>query len=111
MPLSRRDFLNSALAGSVAATLSSASAQQSSENKSTSKHAAKLPIIICAANGFNYLNDAYALLAGGGDTLDANAPTPEPSIFAPLLLLNSGLVAAAVRRRFQRRSSSTLATV
>lgn len=71
MPVSRRDFLSSALAGSVAVSLRSAHAQQSSENKNTSKRAAKLPIIICASNGFNYLDDAYALLAGGGDTLDA----------------------------------------
>jgi N4-(beta-N-acetylglucosaminyl)-L-asparaginase len=31
----------------------------------------KLPIIICAHNGFNYLDDAYNFLRGGGDTLDA----------------------------------------
>src|SRR5208337_1459728 len=29
------------------------------------------PIIVCANNGFNYLDDAYAFLVGGGDTLDA----------------------------------------
>ena len=31
----------------------------------------KKPIIICAANGYNYLDRGYAVLAGGGDTLDA----------------------------------------
>jgi N4-(beta-N-acetylglucosaminyl)-L-asparaginase len=71
MPFSRRDFLSSALAGSVAAGLSSAGAQESPANKNTAKRAAKLPIIVCAANGYNYLDEAYALLSRGGDTLDA----------------------------------------
>jgi N4-(beta-N-acetylglucosaminyl)-L-asparaginase len=31
---------------------------------------AKLPVIVGAANGFNYLDTAYGLLLGGGDTLD-----------------------------------------
>ena len=31
----------------------------------------KRPIIVCAHNGFNYLEDAFAFLKGGGDTLDA----------------------------------------
>src|SRR3954470_24667172 len=71
MPFSRRDFITSTLAGSVGLGLSSNSpAEQSRENNAT-KRAAKLPIIICAANGFNHLDDAYALLARGGDTLDA----------------------------------------
>jgi len=71
MPVSRRDFLTSALAGSVAVGLSTDSqAAQSSENNSV-KRAAKLPIIICAANGYNYLDQAYAFLVGGGDTLEA----------------------------------------
>src|SRR3954467_11527324 len=72
MPFSRRDFITSTLASSVALGFSKdALAQESAKNKQPSKQAAKLPIIICAANGFNYLDDAYALLAGGGDTLDA----------------------------------------
>jgi N4-(beta-N-acetylglucosaminyl)-L-asparaginase len=73
MPVSRRDFLTSALAGSVAVGLSTdvQGAQESPENKNTTKKAAKLPIIISAANGYNYLDQAYAFLSGGGDTLDA----------------------------------------
>ncbi len=31
----------------------------------------KRPIIVCANNGFNYLEDAFAFLKSGGDTLDA----------------------------------------
>src|SRR5690242_858748 len=72
MPLSRRDFITSTLAGSVALGLSSnSSAEESSENRSATERASKLPIIICAANGYNYLEDAYAMLLRGGDTLDA----------------------------------------
>src|SRR5208283_5711929 len=31
----------------------------------------KVPILICANNGVDYLDDAYAFLKSGGDTLDA----------------------------------------
>src|SRR6266446_2588918 len=73
MTISRRDFLASSLAGSVAlgtSTLADTSQQSSASRKEESKHAAKLPIIICAGNGYNYLEEAYALLAGGADTVD-----------------------------------------
>ena len=68
MTVSRRDFLASTLAGSVSLGISQ---QSSGSRKDESKHAAKLPIIICAGNGYNYLDQAYALLAGGADTLTA----------------------------------------
>ena len=74
MTISRREFLASSLAGSVAlgtSTLADASQQSSASRKDESKHAAKLPIIICAGNGYNYLDEAYALVAGGSDTLEA----------------------------------------
>lgn len=73
MSVSRRDFLASALAGSasLALTENSQATQDSSENKNAVKRAARLPIIVCAANGYNYLDAAYAFLSGGGDTLDA----------------------------------------
>src|SRR5258708_29100236 len=32
---------------------------------------AKRPIIVCANNGINYLDDAFIFLKNGGDTLDA----------------------------------------
>ena len=72
MPISRRDFLHSAVVGAatVATSQNVADAQATpvpNENVKT----AKLPVIICAANGFNYLDAAYAFLSGGGDTLDA----------------------------------------
>jgi N4-(beta-N-acetylglucosaminyl)-L-asparaginase len=62
MSVSRRDFLTSAVAGSVSLGLLT---------KATAQSAGKRPIIVCAHNGFNYLDDAYAFLAAGGDTLDA----------------------------------------
>jgi N4-(beta-N-acetylglucosaminyl)-L-asparaginase len=63
MPLSRRDFLSTTIAGSLGVAVN---AQESSPSKPR-----KRPIIVSAHNGFNYLDDAYALLKNGGDTLDA----------------------------------------
>ena len=73
MPISRRDFLNSTIAGSIALGTSNlaAVAQESPAHRGDQKHAAKLPIIISASNGYKYLDDAHAFLSGGGDTLDA----------------------------------------
>ena len=73
MPVSRRGFLGSTLAGSVSLAISGkiVSAQAVAEKRQGAGRATKLPIIICAANGYNYLDEAYSLLSGGGDTLDA----------------------------------------
>jgi len=70
MTVSRRDFLTTAVVGSLSlGVLKEADAQDSGKSQNTP--GGKRPIIICAHNGFNYLDDAYAFLAGGGDTLDA----------------------------------------
>lgn len=72
MSVSRRDFIASAVAGSASlGLLPQTRAQNTNNQNSESKRAAKLPVIVCAANGYNYLDDAYSFLAGGGDTLDA----------------------------------------
>lgn len=73
MSLSRRDFLSSALAGSLSSKLDpdAFDRQVSGEGKEHQNAAPKTPIIISASNGYNYLDDAYALLSGGGDSLDA----------------------------------------
>jgi N4-(beta-N-acetylglucosaminyl)-L-asparaginase len=63
MPVSRRDFLTTAVAGSLSLGLL--------KGESRGQAKGRRPIIICANRGFNYLDDAYAFLAGGGDTLDA----------------------------------------
>ena len=72
MTLSRRHFMHSALAGATALSMpGSARAQATHPQSEKSVGTAKVPVIISAANGFNYLDDAYAFLTGGGDTLDA----------------------------------------
>jgi len=72
MTFSRRDFL-------TAAALASASVALKGQNTPTAvalatpkpATGAKQNIIICAANGYNYLDRGYDLLRSGGDTLDA----------------------------------------
>ena len=81
MSLSRRDFIGSAIAASLATSLP---AQDKDKDKNKDKDKAKAtdsaanafgtgkrPIIVCANNGRNYLDDAFAFLKNGGDTLDA----------------------------------------
>ena len=82
MSINRRGFLGSAIAASLATGLNAqglnaqdkppggahASANPASDNPFGP---AKRPIIISANNGVNYLDDAFAFLKSGGDTLDA----------------------------------------
>jgi N4-(beta-N-acetylglucosaminyl)-L-asparaginase len=72
MAVSRRDFLGTAVAASVSTELLKGHSQAQAAQKSNGNPGVgKRPILISANNGFNYLDDAYAFLAGGGDTLDA----------------------------------------
>jgi N4-(beta-N-acetylglucosaminyl)-L-asparaginase len=71
MSISRRDFVHSALAGAAALSIPGSTDAQASAAAQGASSKAKLPVMICAANGFQYLDEAYAMLAGGGDTLDA----------------------------------------
>jgi N4-(beta-N-acetylglucosaminyl)-L-asparaginase len=82
MSFSRRDFIATAVVGSLSLGLH---AEQSSDPKNQERNSdkpnsdkpnsgtgnGKPPIIICAANGFPYIDDAYRFLRSGGDTLDA----------------------------------------
>ena len=86
MTFSRRDFVKTSLLGAVAAG-AGARAQDQGHDKDKDKDDKdkdkasnspapgatphKRPIIICAKNGLNYLEDAFAFLKAGGDTLDA----------------------------------------
>src|SRR5580692_666497 len=77
MTVSRRDFIATAVAGSLSVGLPdiAVKAQDSSSSKpslsSGKRPVVARPIIVCAHNGFAYLEAAFAFLAGGGDTLDA----------------------------------------
>jgi N4-(beta-N-acetylglucosaminyl)-L-asparaginase len=77
MSISRRGFLGSAIAASLATGLNAQEKVKDRADKDNVPHAAepfgsaKRPIIICANNGVNYLDDAFAFLKSGGDTLDA----------------------------------------
>jgi N4-(beta-N-acetylglucosaminyl)-L-asparaginase len=73
MSFSRRDFLATAALGSLALGLDAQDKKASpdSSHKEAPNAGGKRPIIVCANNGFNYLDDGFAFLAKGGDTLDA----------------------------------------
>ncbi|HKW16798.1 MAG TPA: N(4)-(beta-N-acetylglucosaminyl)-L-asparaginase [Terriglobales bacterium] len=71
MSISRRDFLATAIAGSASLGLGTTAHAESIQGEGHERRAAKLPVIISAHNGYNYLDAGYAFLAGGGDTLDA----------------------------------------
>src|SRR5271157_567180 len=72
MSISRRGFIGSAIAASVASGLNAQDNSKGDISHSTGSFGTgKRPIIICAKNGLNYLDDAYAFLKNGGDTLDA----------------------------------------
>jgi N4-(beta-N-acetylglucosaminyl)-L-asparaginase len=77
MSITRRGFIESAVVASLATSLNAS--DQSTEKASQSElpksgeqlRVGKKPIIVCANNGVNYLDDAYAFLKNGGDTLEA----------------------------------------
>ncbi|MBV8892541.1 MAG: N(4)-(beta-N-acetylglucosaminyl)-L-asparaginase [Acidobacteria bacterium] len=72
MGFSRREFLTTAAAGSLAVGFSMDGQTGSTPtNQAFVSGQGKKPIIICANNGLNYLDEAYNLLRDGSDTLDA----------------------------------------
>jgi N4-(beta-N-acetylglucosaminyl)-L-asparaginase len=71
MTVSRRDFLGTAVVGSLSLGLLGPKGSGQESKKSDAASSGKGPIMICAHNGLNYLDDGYAFLAAGGDTLDA----------------------------------------
>ena len=71
MSFSRREFLATGVAGSLSLGLKAQERKEGSKQATTRTLAGKRPIIISANNGFNYLDDAFAFLKNGGDTLDA----------------------------------------
>ncbi len=73
MKFSRRDFLatTAAAAASVSLPLDLQAQQASGYKPPAAGPKPKSPVLICAANGYNYLDRGYAVLTSGGDTLDA----------------------------------------
>jgi len=72
MSISRRGFLGSAIAVSLATGLNAQDkAKNNAPGPAQPSGSVKRPIIICANNGVNYLDDGFAFLKSGGDTLDA----------------------------------------
>jgi len=72
MTVSRRGFLATAIAGSLSLGLTeNLAAEENATRPQATTSSSKRPILVCAHNGYNYLDDAYAFLAAGGDTLDA----------------------------------------
>jgi N4-(beta-N-acetylglucosaminyl)-L-asparaginase len=76
MIFSRREFIKASILGSLASRVGLEAAGQealngSRQDRASSASSYKRPVIVCADNGFNYINDAYEFLKDGGDTLDA----------------------------------------
>ena len=71
MKFSRRDFIATAAITSAALTVDGATPKLFAQEDKSKGSGGKKPIIICAANGFNYLERGYDVLKKGGDTLDA----------------------------------------
>ena len=63
MSITRRNFLESAIAVSLASGLDA--------EEKTNAAPGKRPVLISSRNGGQYLDDAYKFLKNGGDTLDA----------------------------------------
>ena len=74
MSISRRDFVKTSVLGAVAAGTGAQAAipvNSSQQGHASGNDSAQRSIIICAHNGYAYVEAAYAYLKSGGDTLDA----------------------------------------
>src|SRR5438309_2954229 len=71
MSISRRDFIATTALGAVALSAEAKQIAKGQPSAAGAQKIAKKPVLVCAANGFNYLDDGYKILSGGGDTLEA----------------------------------------
>jgi N4-(beta-N-acetylglucosaminyl)-L-asparaginase len=71
MKVTRRDFIATTAVGSASLALDLQGQDPKTASTPPSGAKPKAPVIISAANGYAYLDRAYALLNKGGDTLDA----------------------------------------
>src|SRR5437660_7026747 len=80
MRFSRRDFLSTTALGSLALGLEAQEEKSKDSRGAEAKtQASKRPIIICAANGLNYLDEGFERRRGGPNRLGA----PRPSVAGP----------------------------
>ncbi|MBZ5705527.1 MAG: N(4)-(beta-N-acetylglucosaminyl)-L-asparaginase [Acidobacteriia bacterium] len=70
MSFSRREFLTTAVVGSLSLGLRGQETNEQS-SRTAANPAGKRPTIITAHNGYNYIDEAFNMLRGGADTLDA----------------------------------------
>ncbi|HME37021.1 MAG TPA: N(4)-(beta-N-acetylglucosaminyl)-L-asparaginase [Candidatus Sulfotelmatobacter sp.] len=71
MKFTRRDFLATTAAASASLALDLQAQQAPAYKPPAPGPKPKSPVLICAANGYEYLDRGYAVLTSGGDTLDA----------------------------------------
>jgi N4-(beta-N-acetylglucosaminyl)-L-asparaginase len=71
MKLTRRDFLATSAAASASLAFDLQAQQAPGYKPPAPGPKPRSPVLICAANGYNYLDRGYAVLTSGGDTLDA----------------------------------------
>ncbi len=69
--LTRRDFVSAAALGTIGVTAGATAAAAATITAQQQQRAAKLPIIVSAANGFPYIDRGYQQLSAGADTLEA----------------------------------------
>jgi N4-(beta-N-acetylglucosaminyl)-L-asparaginase len=70
MKVTRRDFIAATAIGSASLALDLEGRTAQSSTTPPAGARPKAPVIICAANGYAYLDRGYAVLTSGGDTLD-----------------------------------------
>ena len=77
MPITRRGFIESAVVASLATGVDASNGNSKDKDKiqdaarADGSRPVKRPIMLCAHNGYDYLDDGFAFLTSGGDTLDA----------------------------------------
>jgi len=85
---SRRDFVKTSVVGAIATAATAnpvkAGSVPDDQGHASQNDAPKQPVIICAHNGYAYVEAAYAFLKSGGDTLETgirvvNGPENDPN--------------------------------
>jgi N4-(beta-N-acetylglucosaminyl)-L-asparaginase len=84
MSLSRREFMSGVALGALGSAGVAVPAVGAEIAPKQRMQAANKPVIVCAGNGYDYLDRAYEHLKSGGDTLDAaiqvvKGPEDDPS--------------------------------